>query len=192
MDDVFAKIAEETVTFNLGDENVGTISQFDTLLITFKLTRYEWYVNQNWRVLYEPLYGEPPDNVGLVRDERYGPAERNKLDVYFPLRDGSPEKPVVLFVHGGGFFSNDKAWSEKVSNHHHMRVFLTNRPCNIFSAGPISGIFSHSRDLSLSWRTISSCLMSSILEVLMTCKRPVNGSSITLLRKDMVEDPRTR
>jgi prenylcysteine alpha-carboxyl methylesterase len=45
MDDVFAKIAEETVTFNLGDENVGTIGQFNKLLIAFKLTRYEWDVN---------------------------------------------------------------------------------------------------------------------------------------------------
>ncbi|GES60115.1 alpha/beta-hydrolase [Aspergillus terreus] len=87
MDAVFAKIAQDTVKFDLGDE-------------------------EGWRILYEPLYGNPPENVGVVKDERYGPAERNQLDVYFPL-DEREGKPVVLFVHGGGFFSGDKGWSEK-------------------------------------------------------------------------------
>jgi acetyl esterase/lipase len=33
--------------------------------------------------------------------------------VFFPLSKEA-EKPVLLFVHGGGFFSGDKGWSEKV------------------------------------------------------------------------------
>lgn len=48
----------------------------------------------------------------IIRDERYGPGERNTLDVYVPASK-TPNKPVLLFVHGGGFFSGDKAWSEK-------------------------------------------------------------------------------
>ena len=51
--------------------------------------------------------------MGIIRDERYGPAERNRLDIFFPLSKLAG-KPVVLFVHGGGFFSGDKGWSEKV------------------------------------------------------------------------------
>ncbi|CAI7629731.1 unnamed protein product [Penicillium glandicola] len=88
MDGIFAIIAKETVKFSLGDEEI-------------------------WRKLYEPLHGEAPSNVGVIKDEQYGPWERNKLDVYLPLSDDTPDKPVILFVHGGGFFSGDKGWSEK-------------------------------------------------------------------------------
>lgn len=49
-----------------------------------------------------------------MKDESYGPAERNRLDVYFPLEEKPGGYPVVLYVHGGGFFSGDKGWSEKV------------------------------------------------------------------------------
>ncbi|PVH74231.1 alpha/beta-hydrolase [Cadophora sp. DSE1049] len=87
MEGVFAKIEKNTVKFNLGDE-------------------------EEWRELYEPFYEEPSQNVGVIRDERYGPAERNLLDVFFPLGDRA-DNPVLIFVHGGGFFSGDKGWSEK-------------------------------------------------------------------------------
>ncbi|GAQ44844.1 alpha/beta hydrolase [Aspergillus tubingensis] len=88
MEKVFAKIAQDTTKFDLGDE-------------------------EGWRKLYEPLYPKAPDNVGIVKDEQYGPAERNRLDVYFPAEEKPGGHPVVLFVHGGGFFSGDKGWSEK-------------------------------------------------------------------------------
>lgn len=60
------------------------------------------------------MYAEPPESVHVIRDERYGPDERNFLDVFIPKGKG-PERVVLVFVHGGGFFSGDKAWSEKVS-----------------------------------------------------------------------------
>ncbi|GKZ74154.1 hypothetical protein AnigIFM60653_002023 [Aspergillus niger] len=88
MENIFAKIAQDTTKFDLGDE-------------------------EGWRKLYEPLYPEAPENVGVVKDESYGPAERNRLDVYFPLEEKPGGYPVVLYVHGGGFFSGDKGWSEK-------------------------------------------------------------------------------
>lgn len=50
----------------------------------------------------------------IVRDQRYGPAEPNLLDVYVPTECSEIGKPVLLFVHGGGFFSGDKRWSDKV------------------------------------------------------------------------------
>ncbi|GKZ35529.1 hypothetical protein AbraIFM66950_006191 [Aspergillus brasiliensis] len=88
MDRILEKIAKDTTTFNLGDEEI-------------------------WRELYEPLYPDAPDNVGVLKDEQYGPDERNQLDVYFPLVGKPSGNPVVLFVHGGGFFSGNKGWSEK-------------------------------------------------------------------------------
>jgi len=42
----------------------------------------------------------------LARDLAYGPDTRNRLDLY-GTPDGTP-KPVVMFVHGGGFVQGDK------------------------------------------------------------------------------------
>jgi triacylglycerol lipase len=53
--------------------------------------------------LYAPLQPkEPYPWLKVVRDVRYGPAERNVLDVFTTPVPGSG-KPVVVFVHGGGF-----------------------------------------------------------------------------------------
>ncbi|HVY63638.1 MAG TPA: nuclear transport factor 2 family protein, partial [Gammaproteobacteria bacterium] len=53
--------------------------------------------------LYAPLQPKEPYSwLTVVRDLRYGPAERNVLDV-FTSPDPGHGKPVVVFVHGGGF-----------------------------------------------------------------------------------------
>lgn len=54
--------------------------------------------------LYAPLQQrEPYAGVKVARGERFGPdAERNVLDVFTPDIAGAP-RPVLLFVHGGGF-----------------------------------------------------------------------------------------
>jgi acetyl esterase/lipase len=53
--------------------------------------------------LYEPLHPkEPYQNVSLVRDVSYGPHERHVLDVFTAPEKGTG-KPVVVFIHGGGF-----------------------------------------------------------------------------------------
>ncbi|KAL2824836.1 Alpha/Beta hydrolase protein [Aspergillus pseudoustus] len=92
MDAIFADIAKATTTFNLGDE-------------------------EKWRELYEPLYPPLPKTVTVHRNERYGPHDRNLLDVFVPLLtpdEAETRRHVLMFVHGGGFFSGDKQWSEKV------------------------------------------------------------------------------
>ncbi|PYH84592.1 alpha/beta-hydrolase [Aspergillus uvarum CBS 121591] len=88
MENILRKIAQDTTKFDVGDE-------------------------EGWRELYEPLYADAPDSIGTIKDIQYGPADRNQLDVYFPLKDNTEGKPVVFFVHGGGFFSGGKGWSEK-------------------------------------------------------------------------------
>ncbi|KAF2642452.1 alpha/beta-hydrolase [Massarina eburnea CBS 473.64] len=85
---VFATIAQETSNFNLGDEEF-------------------------WREPYEPFYREQLREVAVIIDQRYGLAQQNLLDVFVPANNPGHGKPVLLFVHGGGFFSGDKKRSEK-------------------------------------------------------------------------------
>jgi triacylglycerol lipase len=50
---------------------------------------------------------EPYAGVTVRRDERYGPHERHRLDVFSP-QDGAGRRPIFIFVHGGGFVGGDK------------------------------------------------------------------------------------
>jgi triacylglycerol lipase len=45
--------------------------------------------------------------VRVDRDIKYGPADRNLLDVFTPAAASSP-RPVLIFVHGGGFVAGNK------------------------------------------------------------------------------------
>jgi acetyl esterase/lipase len=58
--------------------------------------------------LYAPLQGkEPYQGVKIERDVKYGGADRNLLDVFAPETTSSP-RPVLIYVHGGGFVRGDK------------------------------------------------------------------------------------
>ncbi len=48
-----------------------------------------------------------PKDVTVTRDARYGTADRHRLDVFTPERKDAG-RPVLLFVHGGGFVQGDK------------------------------------------------------------------------------------
>jgi acetyl esterase/lipase len=59
-----------------------------------------------------PLYislqeKEPYQGVKVERDVKYGPADRNLLDVFAPEAN-SVARPVLIFVHGGGFVVGNK------------------------------------------------------------------------------------
>lgn len=57
--------------------------------------------------IYAPLHeAEPYENVIVARDIRYGPDNRNRLDIFSPATAG--RRPVLIFVHGGGFTTGDK------------------------------------------------------------------------------------
>jgi acetyl esterase/lipase len=58
--------------------------------------------------LYAPHHEhEPYADVSVIRDIAYGENERQRLDLFAPQdRDGG--RPVLLFVHGGGFVGGDK------------------------------------------------------------------------------------
>jgi acetyl esterase/lipase len=60
------------------------------------------------RELYTPFQeAEPYEGIGVTRDQAYGKHPRQQLDVFAP--DGIAEpRPVVLFVHGGGFVGGER------------------------------------------------------------------------------------
>jgi triacylglycerol lipase len=59
--------------------------------------------------LYAPFHPEkePYKGVKIVRDVKYGPDERQALDVFVPESASAP-RPVLIFVHGGAFVAGHK------------------------------------------------------------------------------------
>lgn len=65
----------------------------------------------NTAKLYAPLFvhqKEPYPNVSVSRDIAYGPDALNRLDVFTAGPVQPANKPVVVYVHGGGFERGDK------------------------------------------------------------------------------------
>ena len=58
------------------------------------------------QAIYRALQPGLPSSAKLSRDNRYGPDERNRLDIF--SKDGLSGAPVLMFVHGGGFVMGDK------------------------------------------------------------------------------------
>jgi len=48
-----------------------------------------------------------PDETAVLRDQAYGSHARHRLDIFLPKAD-EVKRPVVVFVHGGGFIGGDK------------------------------------------------------------------------------------
>lgn len=58
--------------------------------------------------LYAPMQQkEPYPGVKAERDVKYGPADRNLLDVFTP-ETTTTTRPVLIFIHGGGFTAGNK------------------------------------------------------------------------------------
>lgn len=58
--------------------------------------------------IYAPMQQkEPYAGVKVERDVKYGPAERNLLDVFVP-ETGAGNRPVLIYVHGGAFVGGNK------------------------------------------------------------------------------------
>jgi triacylglycerol lipase len=68
--------------------------------------------------LYKPLLDvQRRDGVHVEHDLVYGAEERQRLDVYRPAATSSGLKPMMVFLHGGGFIRGDKRDRENVGQH---------------------------------------------------------------------------
>src|SRR4051812_20188897 len=56
--------------------------------------------------LYAPLLPGFDESI-VTRDIKYGADERNRLDLFGASNDGG-KRPVVVYIHGGGFVQGDK------------------------------------------------------------------------------------
>lgn len=54
------------------------------------------------------LTGQDRAGLEVASDQAYGPHLRQQMDVYFPQASGG-KRPVLLFLHGGGFIRGDKS-----------------------------------------------------------------------------------
>ncbi len=69
--------------------------------------------------LFVPMHATAPySGVTILSDRRYGPHERNRLDVFKPEGGAAGKRPVLLFVHGGGFTGGDKKVEGEPFYHH--------------------------------------------------------------------------
>ena len=65
----------------------------------------------DWPAFYRRADAETAEARTLLhveRDIRYGPFEKQGLDLYLPERD-DPTLPALVFLHGGGFREGDRA-----------------------------------------------------------------------------------
>jgi acetyl esterase/lipase len=60
------------------------------------------------RTVVMPLVAPLGADVHVSRDLKYGAHERNRLDIFTPASGFEPSRPVLIFVHGGGFIAGDK------------------------------------------------------------------------------------
>jgi triacylglycerol lipase len=59
--------------------------------------------------VYAELAGPPTEDLyRITRDQVYGADPRHRLDMFAPAVPFDSPRPVVLFVHGGGFIGGDK------------------------------------------------------------------------------------
>ena len=62
--------------------------------------------------LYAPLHAPLPASMRVSRDVKFGPDAKQSLDVVGPAAIVGTSRPVLLFVHGGGYVRGDKTLDE--------------------------------------------------------------------------------
>lgn len=58
--------------------------------------------------LFAPIRNDSADGLAVARDVAYGPDPRHRLDVFAPTESDERPRPVLVFVHGGGFVRGNR------------------------------------------------------------------------------------
>lgn len=78
---------------------------------------------------HAPQNAKSFDGITCIKDIAYGKADLQKGDLYFKneLNKSGEKKPIVLYIHGGGFIKGDKKHRVTVSE------YYANEDCFVFS-----------------------------------------------------------
>ena len=78
---------------------------------------------------HAPQNAKSFDGITCIKDIAYGKADFQKGDLYFKneLNKSGEKKPIVLYIHGGGFIKGDKKHRVTVSE------YYANEDCFVFS-----------------------------------------------------------
>lgn len=80
------------------------------------------------QALYEPLLATlPRDAAVLHTDIPYGPHARHRVDIYQPVAQAG-HRPVLVWLHGGGFIRGDKAQRAHIGHWGAREGFVTLLP----------------------------------------------------------------
>lgn len=85
---------------------------------------------QATRELLSPLVALPdPAEVCIRRDIAYGSDARQRFDLFTPANAADPTRPLLVFVHGGGFVAGDKH-SEGSPFYSNVGLWAVRNGCN--------------------------------------------------------------
>ncbi|CAM2157844.1 arylformamidase [Paraburkholderia tropica] len=86
---------------------------------------------------------------GVRHDIAYGDDERHKLDVYLPTTGNTKGRPLLLFVHGGGFVRGDRRDRANVGWWFARQGFVTVAPS--YRLGPAHRWPAGAEDVAAAW-----------------------------------------
>ncbi|RKP44460.1 alpha/beta hydrolase [Pararobbsia silviterrae] len=92
---------------------------------------------------------QPTDGVAVRRDIAYGSDERQKLDVYLPTSPSDTPRPVLVFVHGGGFIRGNRSERANVGWRFARAGFVTVLPS--YRLGPAHRWPAGAQDVAATW-----------------------------------------
>lgn len=102
---------------------------------------------KSWYAPYRE--NQPTAGVEVRRDVVYGDNERHRLDVYLPTEASATPRPLLVFVHGGGFIRGDKRERANVGLRFARAGFVTVVPG--YRLGPAHQWPAGAQDVASAW-----------------------------------------